>query len=137
MDRVTVRGGYEFRNFCSTGRQAQKFHLAASGRHDIQRRMSAVTLLGYLAAAVSTASFLPQAWKIIKSRQTKDISFGMYLLTIAAFGLWLTFGILARQWPLVVSNSICFILSAFILAMKVLPQSRKNAVADALEKPGR
>ena len=99
--------------------------------------MFAVTLLGYLAAAVSTASFLPQAWKIIKSRQTKDISFGMYLLTVAAFGLWLTFGILARLWPLVVSNSICFILSAFILAMKVLPQSHKNAVADVLEKPNR
>jgi MtN3 and saliva related transmembrane protein len=99
--------------------------------------MFAVTLLGYLAAAVSTASFLPQAWKIIKSRQTKDISFGMYLLTVTAFGLWLAFGILARLWPLVVSNCICFILSAFILAMKVLPQSRKNAVADALEKPNR
>ena len=130
-------GGGNFRNIRSTGRQAQKLHLAASGGHDIQRRMFAVSLLGYLAAAVSTASFLPQAWKIIKSRQTKDISFGMYFLTVTAFGLWLTFGILARQWPLVVSNSICFILSAFILVMKVLPQSRKNAVADALEKPDR
>jgi len=86
--------------------------------------MFAVSLLGYLAAAVSTASFLPQAWKIIKSRQTKDISFGMYFLTVAAFGLWLTFGILVQQWPLVVSNSICFILSAFILMMKVVRRDR-------------
>jgi len=78
------------------------------------------------------ASFVPQAWKIIRSRETKDISVGTYFLTVAAFALWLGYGVLQRQWPLVVSNSVCFTLSAFILAMTMLPQTKKDKVADTL-----
>ena len=89
-------------------------------------------ILGYLAAAISTASFAPQAWKIIKSRETKDISMGMYALTVFGFGLWLAFGILQRQWPLVASNSICLMLSGFILLMKLLPPKQKAQIADAI-----
>jgi MtN3 and saliva related transmembrane protein len=99
--------------------------------------MSEVTLLGYVAAFVSTASFAPQAWKIIRSRQTKDISTGMYLLTVFGFALWLAFGALERQWPLVASNSICLLLSAFILIMKLLPQREKEKVAGVLSEPER
>lgn len=96
--------------------------------------MMLITLLGYLAAIASMASFIPQAWKIIRSRQTKDISVGMYLLTVSAFALWLAYGIALRQWPLVVSNGLCFALSAFILAMTLLPQRQKDKVADAVTK---
>jgi MtN3 and saliva related transmembrane protein len=88
-----------------------------------------------VAAFVSTASFAPQAWKIIKSRETKDISTGMYALTVFGFALWLAFGFLEKQWPLVTSNSICLFLSAFILMMKLLPQRGKNAVADSIADP--
>ena len=95
-----------------------------------------VTIIGYAAAGFSTASFAPQAWKIIKSRETKDISAGMYALTVAAFGLWLIFGSLQRQWPLVLSNGICLLMSAFILAMKLLPRSGKDAVAKAIDPAG-
>ncbi len=95
--------------------------------------MKLVMLLGYLAALASMASFVPQAWKIIRSRQTKGISSGMYLLTVSAFGLWLVYGVLLKQWPLVVSNAVCFGLSAFILVMTLLPQARKDKVAAALK----
>jgi MtN3 and saliva related transmembrane protein len=91
-------------------------------------------LVGYFAALCSTASFAPQAWKIIKSRQTKDISVGMYLLTVAGFIAWTVYGISLRQWPIVGSNSICLMLSAFILMMKLLPQGRKDGIADGIEK---
>ena len=96
--------------------------------------MMFITLLGYLAAIASMASFIPQAWKIIRSRRTEDISVGMYLLTVSAFALWLAYGIALRQWPLVVSNGLCFALSAFILAMTLLPQRQKDKVADAVTK---
>ena len=91
-----------------------------------------IVILGYFAALASMASFVPQAWKIIRSRQTKGISSGMYLLTVTAFGLWLVYGVLLKQWPLVVSNAVCLALSAFILAMTLLPQSRKDKVAASL-----
>jgi MtN3 and saliva related transmembrane protein len=95
--------------------------------------MKMVVLLGYLAALASMASFVPQAWKIIRSRQTKGLSAGMYLLTVSAFGLWLVYGVLLKQWPLVVSNAVCFGLSAFILVMTLLPQARRDKVAATLK----
>jgi MtN3 and saliva related transmembrane protein len=96
--------------------------------------MKYIPILGYLAAFISTASFAPQAWKIIRSRETKDISLGMYLLTVSGFVLWLLFGVLIGQWPLVLSNGICLVLSTFILTMKLLPRSKKNAVAEAIDR---
>ena len=88
-----------------------------------------VTLLGYLAAILSTASFAPQAWKIIRTRKTKDISALMYGLTVTGFACWFAFGLLKSEWPIVAANGICFLLSAFILVMKLLPQSGKEQIA--------
>jgi MtN3 and saliva related transmembrane protein len=73
-------------------------------------------IIGALAAIVSTGSFAPQAWKIIKTRETKNISTGMYGLTVAGFALWLAYGAMLGQWPLIATNSICFVLAAFILS---------------------
>jgi MtN3 and saliva related transmembrane protein len=75
----------------------------------------------------------PQAWKITRSRKTKDISTGMYLLTVVGFALWIGFGIGLGQWPLIAANSICLLLSGFILLMKLLPASKKVAVARTVD----
>lgn len=95
--------------------------------------MEAWTIVGYVAAGASTASFTPQAWKVIRTGDTKAISTGMYVLTVAAFALWTTYGIGLGQWPLVASNSICFFLAAFILIMKLLPAHKKHQVAQHLK----
>jgi len=95
--------------------------------------MHAATLVGSVAAFASTASFAPQAWKIIRSRKTDDISSGMYLLTVGGFSLWTIYGVLLHEWPLIATNSICLVLSAFILTMKLLPARQKEEVADALD----
>jgi MtN3 and saliva related transmembrane protein len=94
--------------------------------------MQTATLLGAFAALCSTVSFTPQAIKIIRTRETKDISVWMYGLTVLGFAAWTSYGVMLAQWPLVASNSICFLLSAFILAMTLLPRAKKNAVADAV-----
>jgi MtN3 and saliva related transmembrane protein len=95
--------------------------------------MSLVTIIGSLAAIASTVSFAPQAWKIIKSRHTSDISLGMYAVTVCGFALWTIYGVLLGEWPLIVTNTICFLLAGFILTMKILPGPQKNKVADALD----
>lgn len=94
--------------------------------------MTWVVLLGTAAALCSTVSFVPQAVKIIRTRQTKDISAAMYAITVAGFALWLAYGLVLRQWPLVASNGVCFLLSAFILLMKLLPRDGKEKVAKAI-----
>lgn len=98
--------------------------------------METVTIVGYLAAICSMTSFTPQAWKIIKTRDTSSISAPMYGLTVLGFALWLAFGLLKTEWPIIVTNGVC-LLSAFILLMTVLPGANKEAVADAIDQTGR
>jgi MtN3 and saliva related transmembrane protein len=93
----------------------------------------AATLVGGLATLCSATSFLPQAWKVIKTRDTDAISTGMYAVTVVGFSLWLTYGVLLWQWPLMITNGVCLVLSAFILLMKVLPRHQKEKVAEALD----
>lgn len=97
--------------------------------------MNAITLIGSAAAICSTASFVPQAWKIIRTRDTSALSARMYAVTVTGFSLWLAYGILLGEWPLIVTNAVCLAMSAFILVMRILPQRKKEAVADLLD-PG-
>ncbi|MCC6918231.1 MAG: hypothetical protein IT548_03450 [Alphaproteobacteria bacterium] len=90
--------------------------------------MEAVTLLGTGAAILSTISFTPQAWKVIRTGETKDISVWSYAITVTAFALWVTYGLLRGDWPLVGSNAVCLLLSAFILAMTLAPRRVRQAV---------
>jgi MtN3 and saliva related transmembrane protein len=89
-------------------------------------------MTGAIAAITSTASFAPQAYKIIKTRETKDLSTIMYGLTVLGFALWSIYGIMLGEWPLIASNAVCLSLSAFILMMKFLPASGKRKVADSV-----
>ena len=94
--------------------------------------MNAVTVVSLFAATLSMVSFVPQAWAIIRSRNTDGVSLRMYLITVACFVSWLVYGLLLMQWAIIVQNIICLCLSSFILTMKLLPQRKKEEVADAL-----
>ncbi|WP_431268069.1 SemiSWEET family sugar transporter [Dankookia sp. P2] len=94
--------------------------------------MDAATLVGSLAALATATSFVPQAWKVIRTRDTAAVSAGMCTLRTLAILLWLIYGLLLGQWPLIVTNGICLPLSGFILAMKLLPPQHRDAVAKAL-----
>jgi MtN3 and saliva related transmembrane protein len=91
------------------------------------------SVLGGVAALCSVVSFTPQAVKIIRTGETKDLSAVMYVLTVSGFGCWAAYGIWLRQWPLVASNSLCFFLSAFILLMILLPRQKKKRLARKLK----
>lgn len=82
--------------------------------------MDMAAMIGYGASKCSVASFIPQAAKIIRSRETKAISAKMYVLTITGFALWTVFGVLRWEMPIILTNAICFCLSAIILAFKLL-----------------
>ena len=95
-------------------------------------RMDLTTAVGAAATLASTTSFAPQAWKVIRTRDTEAISARMYAITVVGFALWLGYGVLLGQWPLILTNAVCLGLSSFILAMKLLPARRREAVADAV-----
>jgi MtN3 and saliva related transmembrane protein len=81
--------------------------------------MDTTLLIGYLASVCSVTSFMPQVWKVIKTGDTAAISARMYMLTVIGFALWSVFGILRGEWPIILTNSICFCLSGYILIRKL------------------
>ena len=94
--------------------------------------MDLMTVVGTAAAVCSTTSFAPQAWRVLRTRDTAAISKRMYVITVVGFALWTAYGVMGGQWPLIVPNVICLALSAFILAMKLIPPAKVHAIADAV-----
>ncbi len=76
-------------------------------------------LFGYLAALLTTSSFLPQAVKTIRTRNTSGISLAMYVIFTIGVALWLVYGIVLNSWPMIAANTVTFGLAATILALKV------------------
>jgi MtN3 and saliva related transmembrane protein len=95
--------------------------------------MDLATVIGGFAALASTVSFTPQAWKIIRTRDTSALSAGMYAVTVTGFSLWLIYGLLLMQWPIIITNGLCLLLAAFILMMILLPRRKREAVAETLD----
>jgi MtN3 and saliva related transmembrane protein len=92
-----------------------------------------VTIVGTFAAVLSTVSFAPQAWRVIRTRDVAGLSSRMYVLTVSGFALWLTYGILRSDWALIAPNTLCLILSLFILTMIVASNRMRNEVSDKIE----
>ena len=81
--------------------------------------MNFEVITGYLAAVCTTIAFIPQALKIIKHKNTKDISIQMYIIFNIGIVLWLVYGIIRIDYPLIFANSITFIIVFIILIMKI------------------
>ncbi len=72
-----------------------------------------------IAATLTTAAFVPQALHIIRYKETKAISLVMYVAFASGVALWLVFGILIGNWPIMLSNGITLMLTLAIVAMKL------------------
>jgi MtN3 and saliva related transmembrane protein len=79
----------------------------------------AIKLLGFAAATCTTLAFAPQFLKVWKTRSTEDISLGMFLVLVLGVALWLLYGLLSGDAPLVASNAITLVLAGGILFMKL------------------
>lgn len=76
-------------------------------------------LIGYLAATLTTLSFLPQALHTFRTRDVRGISLGMYALFTSGVALWLVYGLLLAAWPIVLANAVTLALALAILVMKL------------------
>jgi MtN3 and saliva related transmembrane protein len=74
---------------------------------------------GYLAATMTTLAFVPQAVKTIRTRDTRSISLGMYVVFTIGIAFWLIYGIALGSMPMILANVVTFALSATILGLKL------------------
>lgn len=83
----------------------------------MNRNLTNIT--GLVAAALTTVSFLPQVIKILKTRHTKDISLLMYIVFTTGVLLWLIYGILLKEMPIIIGNGITLIFVIIVLVFKI------------------
>ncbi|MBI2624970.1 MAG: SemiSWEET transporter [Candidatus Nealsonbacteria bacterium] len=81
--------------------------------------MNWITLLGFLAAILTTSSFVPQVIKTVKTKTTKDISLPMYAIITAGSLLWLIYGLMIKNLPIMIANLISLCLIITVLVFKI------------------
>ena len=80
--------------------------------------ISEPTVFGLAAGFCTTFAFLPQVIKTWKTRSTHDISLGMFLVMVIGTGLWLFYGIMIGDLPLIAANGVTLVFAATILIFK-------------------
>jgi MtN3 and saliva related transmembrane protein len=79
-----------------------------------------ITIIGLLAATCTTIAFLPQVIKTVKTKETKDISLLMYIILTTGILLWVVYGLLTMDLPIILANSITFVLALIVLMLKII-----------------
>ena len=78
-----------------------------------------VEILGMAAAALTTLCWVPQAVRILRTRDTRSISLVAQTAFAAGVALWLVYGLLITSWPVILANAVTLLLALAILTMKV------------------
>ncbi len=76
-------------------------------------------LIGYVAAILTTASFVPQVVHVVRTRDTHAISRTMYLAFCLGIAMWLLYGIVLASPPIILANAVTFVLASVVLGYKL------------------
>lgn len=81
--------------------------------------MQTIDIIGFLAAFCTTVAYLPQAIKAFKTRKTEDISSLMYVIMLTGLTLWLIYGVLLNNYPIIIANIATILLASSVLILKI------------------
>ena len=81
--------------------------------------MQASDLLGYVAGALTTIALVPQAWRSFRTRDVSGVSLRMYCIFTLGVAIWLAYGIVLGETPMILANSVSLVLACAVLAMKL------------------
>jgi MtN3 and saliva related transmembrane protein len=81
--------------------------------------MDPTTSLGMIAATLTTCSFVPQLTKVWRTKSAEDLSYGMFGAFSVGIALWLIYGLLRDDLPVIIANGITLVLSVTILSLKM------------------
>lgn len=90
--------------------------------------MPAFEIVGYIAAILSTICFVPQAIRVIQTKDTNAISFWMYFISLLSVIFWLIYGLMLSSAPIILKNVLVILLSGIIFVIKTrdLLKSKKK-----------
>ncbi|ERJ59312.1 SemiSWEET transporter [Sphingobacterium paucimobilis] len=73
------------------------------------------TVIGTIAGALTSISMLPQLIKVIKEKEVQPLSPTMIIVLMAGVALWVVYGIMKSEWPIIISNSFSFLVNGLLL----------------------
>ena len=81
--------------------------------------MNWIIVIGFIAAFCTTSSFLPQAIKAIRTKQTKDLSLAWASILVVGIFMWFVYGILLWDMPIMAANGVTLVFTCSILGLKL------------------
>lgn len=81
--------------------------------------MSFNNLVGIIAGIITTSALIPQAIKIYRTKSARDVSLAMFLFLAVGIALWLFYGLLIKELPVIIANFFSLILIFLIIIMKI------------------
>lgn len=93
--------------------------------------MQASDILGYAAAILTSASFIPQAWRTFRTKDVSGISTRMYTVFTLGVAVWLAYGIVLKETPMMVANSVTLVLACAVLGMKLRYGKRERQAKES------
>jgi MtN3 and saliva related transmembrane protein len=78
-----------------------------------------IEAIGSVAGTLTTLSFLPQVFKVVREHKTAGISRSMYAVFMVGATLWLIYGILIGSTPVIAANAVSLLLAGIVLVMKI------------------
>ncbi|WP_207510740.1 SemiSWEET family sugar transporter [Longitalea luteola] len=85
-----------------------------------------ISTIGMIAALLTTAAYIPQAYKTIKTRSTKDLSIVTFSMLFVGTILWFVYGLYIHDTPLMLANGITATLSGIIFFMKISSAKKRR-----------
>jgi MtN3 and saliva related transmembrane protein len=83
--------------------------------------------VGFIAAVSTTLSFVPQVVQSYRSRDVSGISLGMYSFFTFGVGLWLVYGLMTHDMPVIIANALTLVLALSILALKMASLNKESS----------
>lgn len=82
--------------------------------------MNYISIIGILAGSLTTLAYFPQAYKIIRTKDTRSISLLMYIILITGISLWVVYGVVKNDIPVIFANTVTLVPAVVILMMKII-----------------
>ena len=91
--------------------------------------MSTADVLGYIAASLTTIAFVPQAWKTFRTKDVSGVSLRMYSVFTTGVAFWLAYGLVLKEPPMILANSLSLVLACAVLVMKLKYRHQERPLA--------
>ena len=96
--------------------------------------MDFTTILGFSAALFTTICNIPQVVKIVRTRETKAVSTLSYSALFIGLILWVVYGTLREDWPVIIANSISATICALVLTLKLMSKKKLKDLHDKVHE---